>query len=54
MLVCYISGSDKESLTTLYNRKQFEIEELIERELDQDKVNVDGEIWLTAGEVYSY
>ena len=54
MLVCYIYGSDVESLTTLYNTKQFEIEEIIERKFDQDKVNEDGEIWLTAEEVYSY
>jgi hypothetical protein len=54
MLVCYISGSDKESLTILYNTKQFEIEEIIEGEFEQDKVNVDGEIWLTAEEVNAY
>jgi Zn-dependent alcohol dehydrogenase len=54
MLGCYISGSDVESLITLYNTKQFEIEEIIERKFDQDKVNEDGEIWLTVEEVYSY
>ena len=54
MLACYVSGSDKEGLTTLYNTKQFEIEEMIERELEQGKLNVDGEILLTAKEVYAY
>lgn len=54
MLICYISGSDTESLTRLYNSKQFEIEEMIELALEQDKVNVDGEIWLTAKEVCAY
>tara|TARA_R110000868_G_scaffold410292_2_gene697894 strand:- start:314 stop:565 length:252 start_codon:yes stop_codon:yes gene_type:complete len=54
MLVCYIGGSDKESLNKLYNTKQFEIEELIEHELEQDKFNADGEIWLTAAEVDGY
>jgi hypothetical protein len=54
MLACYIHGLDKEGLTTLYNTKQFEIEELIEEKLVQDKINLDGEIWLTAQEVYVY
>jgi hypothetical protein len=54
MLVCYICGTGKESLFTLYNTKQFEIEELIERELEQDKLNSDGEVWLTAEEVCAY
>lgn len=48
MLICYIYGLGKEELTILYNNKQFEIEEIIERELKQDKLNSDGEIWLTA------
>ncbi|GAC35889.1 hypothetical protein GPSY_0247 [Paraglaciecola psychrophila 170] len=39
---------NKEGLTLLYKTKQFEIEEIIERELEQGKLNSDGEIWLTA------
>jgi hypothetical protein len=54
ILACYICGSDKEGLSKLYNTKQFEIEDIIERELEQDKLNIDGEIWLTAKEVYAY
>ncbi|GAC17113.1 hypothetical protein [Paraglaciecola arctica] len=54
MLVCYIGGSDKESLIKLYNTKQFEIEEIIEKNLKQDKFNSDGELWLTAAAVYAY
>jgi len=54
MLACYICGANNESLTLLYNTKQFEIEEMIERELDQQKLNSDGEIWLTAEEVYAF
>jgi hypothetical protein len=54
ILACYISGSDKETLTTLYSSKQFEIEEIIEMVLEQDKENVDGEIWLTAEDVSKY
>jgi hypothetical protein len=54
MFTCYICGSDKESLTKLYNTKQFEIEEIIERELEQEKLNSDGEIWLTVEEVNAY
>ena len=54
ILACYISGPDKESLIMLYNTKQFELEELIERELEQNQVNSDGEIWLTAKEVDAY
>jgi hypothetical protein len=54
ILACYICGPDEESLTSLYKSKQFEIEELIEREFNQDKLNCDGEIWLTAKEVYAY
>ena len=48
ILTCYICGLNKEGLTSLYNTKQFEIEEIIERELEQGKLNSDGEIWLTA------
>jgi hypothetical protein len=54
MFVCYIGGSNKESLINLYNTKQFEIEELIEREFEQDNLNLDGEIWLTVEEVNAY
>ena len=54
ILACYISGSDKEGLMTLYNSKQFEIEEIIEFALEQDKENIDGEIWLTAKEVGAF
>jgi hypothetical protein len=54
MLACYINGSDEESLTKLYNSKQFEIEEIIEFVFEQDKLNLDGEIWLTANEVSAY
>ena len=54
MLACYIKGSNKEALTSLYNSKQFEIEEIIELELKQGKLNSDGEIWLTAEEVFAY
>jgi hypothetical protein len=54
MLACYINGSDEESLTKLYNSKQFEIEEIIEFVFEQDKLNLDGEIWLTAKEVNAY
>ncbi|MFT5841168.1 MAG: hypothetical protein ACI9UT_003682 [Flavobacteriales bacterium] len=54
ILICYIYGLDKEELTELYNNKQFEIEEIIERELEQDKLNSDGEIWLTAEDVYGF
>ena len=45
---------DKESLIKLYNTKQFEIEEIIEENLKQDKFNSDGELWLTAAAVYAY
>ena len=54
MLACYIKGFNKEALTSLYNSKQFEIEEIIELELEQGKCNSDGEIWLTAEEVFAY
>jgi len=54
MLACYIYGSNKEVLISLYNTKQFEIEEIIEIELEQGKLNSDGEIWLTAEEVFAY
>ena len=54
MLACYICGLSKEGLTTLYKTKQFEIEEIIELKLEQDKLNSDGEIWLTAEEVSAY
>ena len=54
MLVCYISGLDKKGLALLYSMKQFEIEEIIERELEQGKLNSDGEIWLTAEIVNTY
>lgn len=54
MMACYISGLDEENLISLYRTKQFEIEEIIEQDLSQEKFNVDGEIWLTAAEVYAY
>ena len=54
MLVCYIVGSDKESLIKLYNAKQFEIEELIESKLAQDQLNSDGDLWLTVEQVNAY
>jgi len=54
MLACYIGGSDKESLITLYNTKQFEIEEIIEENLKLEKFNSDGELWLTVEEVSVY
>jgi hypothetical protein len=54
MLACYIKGSNKEALTSLYDIKQFEIEEIIELELKEGKLNSDGEIWLTAEEVFAY
>jgi hypothetical protein len=54
ILACYIGGLDKESLITVYNTKQFEIEEIIEENLKLDKFNSDGELWLTAEEVYAY
>lgn len=54
MLACYICGLDKESLITLYKTKQFELEEIIVRELEQDKVNTNGEVWLTANEICAY
>ncbi|WP_339723980.1 hypothetical protein [uncultured Paraglaciecola sp.] len=54
IFACYISGSDKENLDNLYKIKQFEIEEIIQRELEQDKLNSDGELWLTATEVNAY
>jgi hypothetical protein len=54
MLACYICGLSKEGLTALYNTKQFEIEEIIEHKLEQDQLNSDGEIWLTADEVSAY
>jgi hypothetical protein len=54
MLACYVYGLDKEGLMSLYNTKQFEIEEIIERELEQGKLNSDGEIWLTAEDVCAF
>lgn len=54
MLVCYIGGLDKDSLIKLYYAKQFEIEELIEREVEQDNLNADDELWLTAEQVNGY
>ncbi|MEP1448328.1 MAG: hypothetical protein ABJK37_19660 [Paraglaciecola sp.] len=54
MLICYIVGSGKPDLIRLYETKQFELEELIEYQLQQDKLNSDGELWLTATEVYGY
>ena len=54
MLICYIYGLGKEELTELYNNKQFEIEEIIEREIEQDKLNSDGEIWLTAENINAF
>ncbi|MFT6345282.1 MAG: hypothetical protein ACJAWQ_002365 [Paraglaciecola sp.] len=54
MLACYINGLSKEKLTDMYKNKQFEIEDIIEQELEQDKLNSDGEIWLSARYVYAY
>jgi hypothetical protein len=54
MLACYVCGLDKEGLMSLYNTKQFEIEEIIERELEQGKVNSGGEIWFTAKDVCEF
>jgi hypothetical protein len=54
MLACYICGLNKEGLTSLYNTKQFEIEEIIEHKLLHGQLNLDGEIWLTAEEVSAY
>lgn len=54
MLACYIGGSDKDSLITLYNTKQFAIEEIIEENLKLEKFNVDDELWLTVQEVNAY
>jgi hypothetical protein len=54
MMACYICGLNKEGLISLYNTKKFEIEEIIERELEQGTVNSDGEIWLTAKYVCAF
>jgi len=54
ILTCYVCGADEEGLTHLYNNKQFEIEDMIEREIEQDKLNSDGEIWLTAEDVNGF
>lgn len=54
MLACYIGGANRDSLIKLYNTKQFEIEEIIEREFEQDNLNLDGELWLTVEEVNAY
>jgi hypothetical protein len=54
MLACYIDGLSKEELTNMYKNKQFEIEDIIEQELEYDKLNSDGEIWITAMYVYAY
>ena len=54
MLVCYIGGLDKETLTKLYNTKQFEIEEIIESKFAQEQLNSDGDLWLTVEEVNAY
>ncbi len=54
MLACYINGLSKEELTNMYKNKQFEIEDIIEQELEQDQLNSDGELWLTAEYVYAY
>jgi hypothetical protein len=54
MLFCYIAGEDQQDLSSLYKTKQFEIEELIEDKITQDKLNEEGEIWLTTEEVTSY
>jgi hypothetical protein len=54
MLACYINGLSKEKLIDMYKNKQFEIEDIIEQELEQDKLNSDGEIWLSARHVYAF
>ena len=54
ILACYVCGLDREGLTNLYNSKQFEIEDMIEQKLEQDKINSDGEIWLTAEDVNKF
>lgn len=54
MLLCYITGEDKQNLSTLYAAKQFEIEELIEGQIAQDYVNEKGEIWLTTHQVNTF
>lgn len=54
MLLCYISGEDQQILSSLYKSKQFEIEELIELSIAQDKVNAEGEVWLTTDQVASF
>ncbi len=54
MLACYINGLSKEKLIDMYKNKQFEIEDIIEQELEQDKLNSDGEIWLTAEDVNKF
>jgi len=54
MMACYVTGLDEENLISLYKTKQFEIEEIIEQNLKLEKFNADGEIWLTAEEVFAY
>jgi len=54
VLPCYIGGKDQQVLSSLYKSKQFEIEELIEVSITQDKVNAEGEVWLTVDQVESF
>jgi len=54
LLACYICGASEEELASLYKSKQFEIEEIIELKLEQGKLNLDGEIWITVEEISAY
>jgi hypothetical protein len=53
ILLCYIYGIEKQALITLYQSRQFDIEEVIELMVERSEVNIDGEIWLTAEQIIS-
>jgi hypothetical protein len=47
MLCCYLQGAEEKGLIDLYTLYQFEIEELIEQQVERDNINEQGELWLT-------
>jgi hypothetical protein len=53
ILSCYISGQSEEHLLALYDAQQFDIEDVIEQQLEEENTNMDGEICFDAKLVIS-
>lgn len=48
---CYISGADKETLLSLYANQQFDIEELLERLIEDECFDANGNIHLNSAQL---